>query len=136
MTTEQKAYIAGIIDGEGSIMLIKFHNNQFPAPCVSITSTTLELLTWIKAVTGIGAINHKKNYNPKNHKDCFTYIVKYDAAIDLLLAIEPYLVINIKKTRARFIINGYKNVTPRNGRYSSEMLTAKEKFYLDFLELR
>ncbi|SHJ83940.1 hypothetical protein SAMN02745163_02672 [Clostridium cavendishii DSM 21758] len=48
MTETEKAYIAGIIDGEGSIMLQSFHKNQLPAPCVSITSTTTELLTWIK----------------------------------------------------------------------------------------
>lgn len=48
MTNEQKAYIAGIIDGEGSIMLFRFHNNQFPSPCISISSTTIELLKWIK----------------------------------------------------------------------------------------
>ena len=48
MTETEKAYLAGIIDGEGSIMLQKFHSNEFPAPCVSIASTSLELLTWIK----------------------------------------------------------------------------------------
>jgi len=36
MTNEEQAYIAGIIDGEGSIMFIKFHNNQFPSPCVML----------------------------------------------------------------------------------------------------
>lgn len=40
----EKAYIARIIDGEGSIMLQKFHSNQLPSPCVSIVSTTLKLL--------------------------------------------------------------------------------------------
>lgn len=48
MLETEKAYIAGIIDGEGSIMLQKFHSNEFPAPCVSIASTSLELLEWIK----------------------------------------------------------------------------------------
>ncbi|MDV4151809.1 hypothetical protein R0131_13355 [Clostridium sp. AL.422] len=48
MTNTEISYIAGIIDGEGSIMLQKFHSNEFPAPCVSIASTSLELLTWIK----------------------------------------------------------------------------------------
>lgn len=57
MTNEQKAYIAGIIDGEGSIMLLRFHNNQFPSPCISISSTTIELLKWIKGITKIGTIN-------------------------------------------------------------------------------
>lgn len=34
----EKAYIAGIIDGEGSIMLQRFHKGDLPAPCVSIDS--------------------------------------------------------------------------------------------------
>ncbi len=62
MTPEQKAYIAGIIDGEGSIMLIRFHKNQFPAPCVSVSSTSFELLEWIQEKTGCGKTNSKKNY--------------------------------------------------------------------------
>jgi len=60
LITEEKAYIAGIIDGEGSIMLLKFHNNQFPAPCISISSTTLELLEWLKNKTRVGTIKEKK----------------------------------------------------------------------------
>ncbi|SFQ01006.1 hypothetical protein SAMN05444406_10940 [Caldicoprobacter faecalis] len=48
MTPEESTYVAGIIDGEGSIMLIRFHNNQNPAPCVSISSALIELLKWIK----------------------------------------------------------------------------------------
>lgn len=44
MTETEKAYIAGIIDDEGSIMLQRIHKNEHPYPCVSIASTTLELL--------------------------------------------------------------------------------------------
>lgn len=29
-------------------MLQTFHHNEYPSPCVSIASTTLELLDWIK----------------------------------------------------------------------------------------
>ena len=52
MTETEKAYIAGIIDGEGSIMLQKIHSNEHPSPCISIASTTLELLKWIKETIG------------------------------------------------------------------------------------
>jgi len=38
------SFIAGIIDGERSIMLTKFHSNQFPAPCVTVAPTSYELL--------------------------------------------------------------------------------------------
>jgi len=89
MTNEQKAYIAGIIDGEGSTMILKFHNNQFPSPCISISSPTIELLEWIKSITKIGTIKRKKNYNTEKHTDSFTYTIKYNDAINLLIQIGP-----------------------------------------------
>ncbi|WP_027623766.1 LAGLIDADG family homing endonuclease [Clostridium lundense] len=136
MTSEETAYIAGIIDGEGSIMLIKFHNNQFPAPCISISSTSMELLKWIKHKLNTGTIKSKRNYNPDKHKNSYTYELKYNDAIELLTWIYPYLIINEKKERAIIIINEYKKVTPRNGRYSKEMLQAKELFYERFMKIR
>lgn len=73
----EKAYIAGIVDGEGSIMLQKFHSNEHPSPCVSIASTTLELLQWIKSTVGNGHITKKKNYNNEKHKDCYSYKINF-----------------------------------------------------------
>lgn len=136
MTSEEKAYIAGIIDGEGSIMLISFHKNQYPSPMVSISSTTLELLEWIKKTVGKGTIINKKNYNVERHKDSYTYYLKYNDAIELLKDIESYLVIMSKKKRTQMIINDYKLITPRNGRYSIELLRLKEQFYEEFMQLK
>lgn len=59
MTSIEKAYIAGIIDGEGSIMLLQLHNNQFPVPCISIASISYELLEWLKQTIGTGIIKSK-----------------------------------------------------------------------------
>ena len=134
MTHSELAYIAGIIDGEGSIMLIKFHNNQFPSPCISIASTSLELLEWIKNKVGSGTIKIKKNYKPSKHLNSYTYTIRYNDAIDLLEKIEPYLVISSKKIRAQMIISEYKLITPRNGRYSNELIHAKQNFYKRFID--
>ena len=60
MTPTDKAYIAGIIDGEGSIILIRFHQKQFPSPCVSIASTSLELLEWLRNTTKVGIIKKQE----------------------------------------------------------------------------
>ena len=84
MTETEKAYIAGIIDGEGSIMLQRIHKNEHPSPCVSITSTTLELLEWVKNTVGKGRIISKKNYNIEKHKDCYSYVLRRNNAIQLL----------------------------------------------------
>jgi hypothetical protein len=135
VTDPDKAYIAGIIDGEGSIMLTKFHKNQHPSPCISIASTSIELLDWIKARTGYGNIKSKKNYNTFKHQDSFVYTVKYNDAIKLLNDIIQYLIIPQKKQRAELILSEYKNITPRNGRYSNELLLQKQVFYEKFISL-
>ena len=136
MTEIEKAYIAGIIDGEGSIMLQRFHTNQYPAPCVSITSTTIELLTWLKDTIGYGVIIKKKNYNPEKHKLSYSFVIKQNNAIKLLEDIYPYLIIESKRKRAEMIITQYKSLTPRNGRYSDEQLAKKEMFYEEFINAK
>lgn len=61
--------------------------------------------------------------------------MQYNEAILLLELIEPYLIIKQKKIRAQLIINEYKKVTPRNGRYSKTQLKAKEEFYNKFISV-
>lgn len=136
MTEIEKAYIAGIIDGEGSIMLQRFHTNQYPAPCVSIASTTIELLTWLKDTIGYGVIIKKKNYNPEKHKLSYSFVIKQNNAIKLLEDIYPYLIIESKRKRAEMIITQYKALTPRNGRYTDEQLAKKERFYEEFINVK
>ncbi|MGE6257475.1 LAGLIDADG family homing endonuclease [Heyndrickxia sporothermodurans] len=53
------SYIAGVIDGEGSITLTKMHENEHRRPCITIASTDIELLIYIQSLTG-GIINNKK----------------------------------------------------------------------------
>lgn len=136
MTETEKSYIAGIINGEGSIMLQRIHKNEHPSPCVSIASTTLELLEWVKNTVRKGRIISKKNYNIEKHKDCYSYVLRRNDAIQLLNDIYPYLIINSKKKRAELIISKYKSVTPRNGCYTEEMLIVKEEFYREFMGIK
>lgn len=117
-------------------MLQTFHKNQLSAPCISITSTTIELLEWIKTRINTGTITGKNNYNKEKHKDCYTLTIRYDSAINLLEEITPYLVINTKIKRANLILEKYKSVTSRNGRYSNEMLELKNQFYEEFINIK
>ena len=136
MTETEKSYIAGIIDGEGSIMLQRIHKNEFPSPCISVASTSLELLSWLKKTIKKGMIISKKNYNTEVHKYCYSYVLRRNDAIKLIEEIYPYLVIDSKKKRAKLIIEKYKALTPRNGRYTSEMMKAKEEFYNEFISIK
>jgi len=135
MIDTERAYIAGIVDGEGSIMLTRFHKNQLPSPCVSVASTDKELLLWLQKIIGKGRIINKRNYNRAKHKDSYTYRVIYDDAIELLREISPFLIIETKKKRAKLIIDKYKKVTPRNGRYNDEMFKKKKALIEEFMQL-
>lgn len=119
-----KSYIAGLIDGEGSILLTK--KNKWRYPAVSISSTTIEMLNFLIPLYG-GCISQKRHLN-KNYLTEYQYSVVYDKAILLLKDILPYLKHPIKKQRAELIINDYKKVTKRNGKYNSEEIKRKEEF--------
>lgn len=114
-------------------MLQSFHKTQLPSPCVLVASTSMELLIYLKQIIRCGVIVKKKNYNMEKHHDSYTFYVRYNNAINLLTEIEPYLIIESKKKRAKLIIEKYKALTPRNGRYSEEQLLLKELFYEEFI---
>jgi hypothetical protein len=131
----ESSYVAGIIDGEGSINLTRMHKKEFRRPCISIASTDKELLIYIQSLTG-GLINDKKNYNPEKHKDSFTLTIKKkDDVFKTLRLITPFLRVNQKKKRALWILDNYDLVTPRNGKYSEELLNKKLDFENYFYQI-
>lgn len=129
------AYLAGIIDGEGTITLTRMHNNENRRPIISIASTDLDLLVYVQELTG-GSISKKKNYNPSKHKISYSFVIKRkDTVFIILESILPYLKIPSKINRAEFILKNYKKVTPRNGKYNLNTLLVKQKFEEDFFNL-
>jgi hypothetical protein len=116
-----KAYIAGIVDGEGSVTLMKHHRNETPIPYVSVSNNSLELVKWLKQVAG-GIICTRKR-KVLHHKTSYVWSVRQDRAIRFLDEIKQYLI--IKKPQADLISKRYKSVTSRSGKYTVEMLTKK-----------
>lgn len=127
----QIGYIAALIDGEGSICLIAQHANEHKAPVISVASTTKEIMEFMQTLLG-GTIVQKKKYQ-EHHKDCWQWSLKRDKAIELLSIIYPYLLVPEKYYRGKLIVNEYKKVTPRNGKYTEEMLKRKLDFEERFL---
>jgi len=119
----EKAYLAGIVDGEGTVTLMKHHKNETPAPHVSVANNNLYLLKWIKSIVG-GNICRKKKRLP-HHKDSYAWNVRQDRALCFLNEIKQYL--KIKKQQAELISSTYKKVTNRAGRYTPEMMERKMK---------
>jgi hypothetical protein len=133
--TWEAAYIAGVIDGEGSITLTRNHSKEMRRPCISISSNDKELLLYIKALAG-GKIYKKKNYNPTKHQDSFTLIIKNkDEVFSLLNQIKKFLRIERKRKRAILILDKYECVTSRNGKYNEKQLLDKLNFEKSFFEI-
>lgn len=131
----EASYIAGIIDGEGTITLTRMHANEHRRPCITVASTDKELLLYIQSLVG-GSINNKKNYSPSHHCDSFTLNIKKKETVLLTLKqITPYLRINKKRNRALWILENYEKCTPRNGKYSSELLEKKLAFEESFFQI-
>lgn len=125
-------YVAGIIDGEGSIMLIKKDSaSKYRTPMVTVSSTTRELLEYLKFHFG-GCIL-TKNEKRENYKESFTWKIEYDKALECCELIQPYILVPEKSYRIDLLLNQYKAVTKRNGKYSNEEALAKIQFENLFL---
>jgi hypothetical protein len=56
-------------------------------------------------------------------------------ALELLRQIAPYLRTH-KRARAKLLLERYLSVTPRNGRYTTDLLTARTAFEAEFFAIR
>ncbi len=88
------AYIAGLVDGEGSIMLVTKKNSYLLS--LTITNSFRPVLDWVDSVTGLGVIRTKKRYSNKHKVSYFFQSYSYSAAAIIRL-IQPYLIIKTEQ---------------------------------------
>ena len=135
MKAWEAAYMAGIIDGEGSITLTRIHKNEHRRPCITISSTDKELLTYLQALGG-GTIINKKNYKPDKHLNSYTLNIKVKTdVLKVLKNVHTFLRVDRKRKRALLVLEQYELVTVRNGKYSKEALKRKLSFEDEFFQL-
>ena len=126
LSTPDAAYIAGIIDGEGTVTLTRKHKNENRQLVVSISSNERNILEFVLIKTGVGKITTKKTYQA-HHQAAFAYAITNRQALNLLEQIFPYLQ-SYKKTRAELVLNNYIKLTPRNGKYTDELIRKRTEF--------
>jgi hypothetical protein len=118
LTVSEAAYLAGIIDGEGTITLTRTHRGENRRPVVSISNTELPLLVYVRSVVGAGRITTKARTRT-HHSPGFAYSLRSRQALELLEQVSPYLR-TYRSARARLLLDDYLRLTPRNGRYTPE----------------
>lgn len=127
----QAAYLAGLIDGEGTVTLSRRHRNERRQLVVSIVSTERSLVDWALQATGVGKITRKRVTSDK-HAPGLTYSVSNRQALELLRQVSPYLH-SYKKTRSLMALSEYIALTPRNGRYRGDLGYQRDRFERAFL---
>jgi len=97
LTKSERAWLAGLFDGEGSIVLPKGpHTNSLR---LSVTNTCYPLLEQILSVTGTGAIVNHHTATEK-HAQCWYWQCYADNARSLLRQMLPWLIVKREKAEA------------------------------------
>lgn len=133
LAPEVAAYIAGLVDGEGTITLTRLHAGQNRRLVVSIANTEMSILDFVHDQIGTGKITRKRIASDR-HTPSFCYSVASIQALDLLRQIESYLQ-SYKRERARLALLRYSASTPRNGKYTAETAIARAEFERDFFRI-
>lgn len=120
LTVGHKAYIAGIIDGEGCIAIhrrsgrgCKYGYSFYGV--LRVSNTNLALLEWLQTITGLGAIVENKVTG--NRRRQWEWKVHSQQASGLLKLLYPYL--RVKRENAEVLLGFLKF------RRESEMVVRK-----------
>jgi hypothetical protein len=105
------AYIAGLIDGEGTVTLCRKHRNENHQLAISISNTEIELLHYVLDAIGAGKITRKRT-TKRHHTPSYTYALYNRQALALLEQVSPFLR-TYKHKRAELILSKYQALTPK-----------------------
>lgn len=111
MTDVEAAWLAGLFDGEGSIVELKRGATQMTkAWRITITNTCLPLLDRVEEVTGVHArvFMKRKAPNPK-HTQAYFWQAYSTTAAEVLMQMLPYLI--VKRERALLVLRQYRPET-------------------------
>jgi intein/homing endonuclease len=134
LSAAEAAYLAGLIDGEGTIGLTRRHRGEERQLVISISNTELGLLEYVLKTIGAGRITTKRTYK-NTHSRSFTFAIDNRQALALLEQVSPYLR-TYKSARAQLVLDHYVKLTPRNGRYTDAMKEERHSFENRFLAIR
>jgi len=134
ISTTDAAYIAGLIDGEGTITLTRKHKNENRQLAVSISSTEKYMLEFVKQCLGVGKLTNKRVSQP-HHSPSFAYAIYNRQALELLKQIQPFLK-SYKAKRCALVLKDYIALTPRNGKYSELRKQERARFEAELLGMK
>ncbi len=130
----EAAYLAGLMDGGGTVTLSRRNRYKQRGLMVMISNTEKPLLDNVLKKVGVGKIT-KKTIAQSHHTPSFTYQVSNRQALALLQQIAPFLRSH-KAARACLVLDEYVRLTPRNGRYTTAVLSERAAFVKKFFDIK
>ena len=145
-TVAQLAYLAGIIDGEGSIYIGNFSSNPKTGTknyqtSMEVTNTDANLINWLMENFGGRRYMYTKAQLPKSSNlEVHRWIVAGNLLTELCHLLMPYLI--IKKRQAEIMIKMRKTFsvnTSQKGKQGTQKLTpeilAERQSYFEQMQL-
>lgn len=105
LTIQQAAYLAGIIDGEGNLVL--YMRNEGIKIRMDVTNTKPQLIEWLRSITDVGHIIQVKRISTK-HVNSQIWQAHGDSAASIAYQILPYLV--IKQRQAELLLETHRRI--------------------------
>jgi hypothetical protein len=102
------AYMAGLVDGEGTICIFPYYGRQakYPLgyrrykPVLAVTNTNRLMIEWIVEHFG-GIVRRVRRYR-REHKQVYRWECAHTQAVEALVAIRPFLL--VKREQADLFI--------------------------------
>ena len=111
-----KAYLAGLFDGEGCVAIAKCNSKRTPTPIYSlivvITNSQRDFLDYYRSLTNLGSVKTDKNISHSNWRSTHQWWITSKQAKIFLELIYPYLKIKREQVdiafafRNTFIVKG------------------------------
>ncbi len=104
MKATEKAYIAGLIEGEGYIGLKEEKKHYYGQPLIKLYNTNKSMVEYVKAIFNCGSI-YQTNTNCKllNAKPVYSWqTTNVNDTLKVILAIKPY--IRFKKEQTKIVL--------------------------------
>lgn len=133
MSPPDAAYLAGLIDGEGTVTLARKHRNENRRISVSMCNTEIALVLAARRISGVGIISRKRRSSVK-HAQAYVWAVWGRQALEILRQIQPWMR-SYKAERAALALSEYVALTPRNGKYTARQREMRKSFETRLLAL-
>jgi hypothetical protein len=138
----QKAYLAGLFDGEGCITILKTSPKRRAISCsyrvtLEMNMTDGDQMNYLQKITGIGYVTRHKVYSRPDCRDRWQWTINKDESVELLYQIYPYLV--LKKPQAALLIEFVENFVKIKrvaNRIDPLLQAKKEEYYLMIKQLK